>query len=388
MVAPSRFPRVFLLLWSATFLGFFSFQLLTASLPLYAVTLGANDAAIGLLTGVIALVSLISRPWVGWWLDRGGARWGLSAAGGFFALSAIGFLLSRTIPELIGLRMLSGLGIALSATTSQVLAITLAPDHRRGEALNLLGIATSLGQGLAPPTGIAIAQRIGYPGLFATTTLLGTLGGGLALSLRALAPPQTLQPRTTRVIHTGVLAPGLILAALMLTFGVTFGFLAVHASRRGLSNPGLVFAMFAAGQVLVQALLRRVSDRLGRSAVIGPGFVLVAAGMWTIAGASGVWLLLGGFLSGLGQGMAGPSIYALGSDLVASHERGRAMGTLGVFLEIGIATGAIGGGAIGQAFGLETTFVLAGFVALVAAAAQRWALRPRQAHPLAGRPPA
>jgi len=174
----------------------------------------------------------------------------------------------------------------------------------------------------------------------------------------------------------------------MLTFGVIFGLLAVHASRRGLSNPGLVFATFAAGQVLVQALLRRVSDRLGRSAVIGPGFGLVAVGMWTMAGASGSWLLLGGFLAGLGQGIVAPSIYALGSDLVGSHERGRAMGTLGVFLEIGIAAGAIGGGAVGRAFGLETTFVLAGIVAFVAAVAQRWVLRPRQGHTLAEQPPA
>jgi len=157
----------------------------------------------------------------------------------------------------------------------------------------------------------------------------------------------------------------------MLTFGVNFALLAVHASRRGLANPGLVFATFAVGQVLVQTLLRHVSDRFGRAAAIGPGLILVAAGMWTMALASGWWLLVAGFLSGIGQGMAQPAIYALGSDLVAAHERGTAMGTLGVFLEIGIAAGAIGGGLIGRAFGLRTTYLLAGLIAALAAAAQR-----------------
>src|SRR3989442_7661226 len=82
MAASPIFPRSFFLLGSVTFLAYFSFQLTTASLPLYAVSLGADDAAIGLLTGVIALGPLVSRPWVGQWLDRGGAPWSMPAGGG------------------------------------------------------------------------------------------------------------------------------------------------------------------------------------------------------------------------------------------------------------------------------------------------------------------
>src|SRR5574337_797708 len=101
MVLTARFPRAFLTLWLVTFLGYLIFQLLTASLPLYAVTLGADDATLGLLAGVIALISLLSRPWVGWWLDRGGVRWGMAVAGGFYALSALGFLSSRSVVALV-----------------------------------------------------------------------------------------------------------------------------------------------------------------------------------------------------------------------------------------------------------------------------------------------
>src|SRR2546427_7063328 len=108
MAASPIFPRSFFLLWSVTFLAYFSFQLTTASLPLYAVSLGADDAAIGVLTGVIALGSLVSRPWVGQWLDRGGAPWGLPAGGRLFAASAGGLLLSRAPRELVAFRILSG----------------------------------------------------------------------------------------------------------------------------------------------------------------------------------------------------------------------------------------------------------------------------------------
>jgi MFS family permease len=377
----ARFPRAFLTLWSVAFLGYLSFQLLTASLPLYAVTLGADDTAIGLLSGVIALTSLLSRPWVGWWLDRGGTRWGMAAAGGFYAVTALGFLLSRSVTALVGLRIFTGLAIALSATTSLVLAIALAPVHRRGEALSLLSLANSLGQGVGPAIGIVLAKRVGHIGLFAACALLGAVASGLALTLRIAASVQATRPRISRVIHSGVLIPGLILAVFSLAFGVTFGLLAVHASRHGLANPGLAFVTLAGGQILAQTLLRRVSDRFGRRSTIGPGLLLVAAGMWTMAGATGLWLLAGGFLFGIGLGIAVPTLYALGSDLVAPDEHGRAMGTLGVFLEIGIATGSIGGGVVGQAFGLTTTFVLAGLIALVAAVVQWWAPSPPPPQP-------
>src|SRR5256885_3906874 len=99
MAASPIFPRSFFLLWSVTFLAYFSFQLTTASLPLYAVSLGADDAAIGLLTGVIALGSLVSRPWVGQWLDRGGGRRGMTGAGRLFPLAAGGFLAVRGLPS-------------------------------------------------------------------------------------------------------------------------------------------------------------------------------------------------------------------------------------------------------------------------------------------------
>src|SRR2546426_12682452 len=150
MAASPIFPRSFFLLWSVTFLAYFSFQLTTASLPLYAVSLGADDAAIGLLTGVIALGSLVSRPWVGQWLDRGGARWSMPAAGSLFAVSAVGFLVSHAATDLISFRILTGVAIALLSTSSQVLAISMAPYQRRGGAAGPFCVGARLRGGARP----------------------------------------------------------------------------------------------------------------------------------------------------------------------------------------------------------------------------------------------
>src|SRR3989442_7963958 len=173
MAASPIFPRSFILLWSVTFLAYFSFQRTTASLPLYAVSLGADDAAIGLLTGVIALGSLVSRPWVGQWLDRGGARWSMPAAGSLFAVSAVGFLLSHAVRDLIAFRILSGVAIALLSTSSQVLAIGMAPEERRGEAPRLFSFVPTPGVGGGPRGGVAGGRRMRYQGVFTTGAVLG-----------------------------------------------------------------------------------------------------------------------------------------------------------------------------------------------------------------------
>src|SRR5256712_11235236 len=108
MAASPIFPRSFFLLWSVTFLAYFSFQLTTASLPLYAVSLGADDAAIGVLTGVIALGSLVSRPWVGQWLDCGGGRGGMAGGGGLVGGVAGGVLVGGAGQGRYGVRAPGG----------------------------------------------------------------------------------------------------------------------------------------------------------------------------------------------------------------------------------------------------------------------------------------
>ncbi len=346
---------------------FFGFQLLTAALPLYAVRLGADDAVLGLMIGMVALVALFTRPFVGWWVDRGNGVAPLMVGAAIYALCALGYWLAPSVSALLALRAAAGLAVAFSVTASQALAVNLAPAQRRGEALSLFGLAATFGHGIAPVAGVAISQAAGYPALFAACMAAGVLGMLLAWPLRSL-PPNPLGHRSSRLINLAVLVPGSLLVTLAVTFGTNVALLAVHASRRDLSNPGMVFIAQAAGIFLAQTLAGRLSDRLGRLAVIWPALVLSAAGMWATSLLSGGWLLLAAMLSGLGLGLGNPALYALAADLVSTHERGSAMGTMGVFHEIGIGLGAIGGGFLGRAIGLGQMYALAGILPAMGAA--------------------
>lgn len=361
------FNRAFGMLWVVSMTTFFGFQLLTAAFPLYAVRLGADDAVLGLMIGMVATVALVTRPFVGWWVDRGNGVAPLMVGAAIYALCALGYWLAPSVMALLALRAAAGLAVAFSVTSSQALAANLAPAQRRGEALSLYGLAATFGQGIAPPVGVAISQAAGYPTLFALCIAAGVLGMLLALPLRSL-PPNPPSHRSGRLINLAVLLPGSLLVTLAVTFGTNVSLLAVHASRRALSNPGMVFIAQAAGVFLAQTLAARLSDRFGRLAAIWPALVLAAAGMWAISLLSGGWLMLAAMLSGLGLGLGSPALYAMAADLVPSHERGSAMGTMGVFHEIGIGMGAIGGGFLGRAIGLGQMYALAGILPATGAA--------------------
>ncbi len=394
-LSPGGFPAAFVLLWFVVLVAFAGTQLLTASLPFYAIELGADELAVGMMTGVIATVALVTRPFVGSWIDMGHGLAALIVGALVFATCSAGFWMSSSVAHLLALRALSGVAIAMFVTSSQTLAANLAPIRRRGEGMSMMGAASTLSQGFAPPAGVALVQASGYQGLFAASTAAGLLSAVLASLLRRVrttagcseqegpvaattgAPPSPSKPHRRRLLHPGVTLPGLLVVSVAVTFGANFALLAVHAGRRGLPNPGTVFIAHAAGLFLAQLIGGRLSDRYGRTAAILPGLGMCAAGMWAIAALPGAWLYPSVALVGMGLGAASPSLYALAADLVPPPERGSAMATLGVFHEIGIGSGAVGGGLIARAFGLDVMYGLGGVAPAIGFLAALATLLPR-----------
>jgi MFS family permease len=371
------FTRAFLVLSLASFITFLSVQLLTASLPLYAVRLGASDAVLGWMAGVIAVVSLVARPWVGQWLDRGGSVAALALGILAFVISAAGYWLAGSVVMLLVFRSLTGLGVALFTTAGQTLTVNLTPPQRRGEALSLYAVWHPIALIVGPPVGVAIAHAMGFPTLFAACMAIGLLGLGLTWPLRTLRSDS--EGHRPLLFNRTVWLPGTWMAFLMVPYGANIGLLAVHAARRGLANPGIVFTAMALGLLAILLSVGRRSDRSARTAIIVPGMLIAACGMWATAVSHGWGLLAGGALSGIGLGLAQPALLALGVDLVPPEDRGSAMATLGMFLEIGIWFGAVAGGLIARSFGTGIMFGLAGVApAAGAILASTW---PRRSHP-------
>lgn len=374
--APHLFTRGFTIVWTASLLYNLAFQMTAAALPLFAVGLGATDTHIGLMIGLFALAAMLGRTVVGWQLDRGAKRLVLAAGGLIFVVASLSYAVVTAVGPLLGLRALNGLGHAAGQAANQTLAAETAPPERRGEALSMQQVTLVLAVATMPALGVVVAGWVGFSALFVLTAALSLLAALVALTCPEPPAPAT-RPRPT-FFNAAVIRPGLILFALMASFGAVVGLAAVHAARVGLANPGLFFLAYALGSLAVQFVGGRLSDTRGRAAVILPGLALAAAGMAAIALAREWWLLPAAALFGAGLGLGQPNLFALAADHVPPARRGSALATAGIFLEGGISVGATAAGIIGQAAGLPVAFLALGALpalALVMLLARGWGWR-------------
>src|SRR5262249_34376787 len=146
--------------------------------------------------------------------------------------------------------------------------------------------------------------------------------------------------------------------------------LPLFAERRHLGNPGLFYTVFALVGLAVRSPAGRLSDRLGRRAVIAPALAFSALGLVTLGLATSRAMFLGaGTLYGVGFGAGQPALLAMTTDRVSPDERGRAMGTLYTAWELGILGGAVLLGLCATGLGYAATWWLAAAIAGVGAGA-------------------
>ncbi len=114
----------------------------------------------------------------------------------------------------------------------------------------------------------------------------------------------------------------------------------------------------------------RLSDRLGRRAVIAPALALSGASLALLGMAFSRGTFLGAAaLYGMGFGAGQPALLAMAGDRVPPAERGRAMGTLYTAWELGILSGSILLGLCATRLGYEATWWIAAAIAWMGAVA-------------------
>jgi MFS family permease len=384
--------RPFVVLWLATLLFYLGFQLLLPVMPLYATELGAREAHVGLIIGIFALAAMVLRPIAGDLADRLGRRPLVLLGAVIFLLAPLGYAVVRTVPGLLLLRFFHGTGMGVGPTAATVIATDLTPPDRRGAAMGAYGLASAVALAVGPYLGAALVRRAGFTATFLVATVIEL--GALLLAWTLPETRPVAGPAATGAPAPGASAPargalgrfwrrwfssaavfpsGLVLA-LYVSYGGLATLLPLFAERRQLGNPGLFYTVFALVSLVVRSPAGRLSDRLGRRAVVAPALLLAAVGLVLLGlAASAEMFLASAAVYGVGFGAGQPALLAMTADRVPPAERGRAMGTLYTAWELGIFGGSILLGLSATRLGYEETWWIAAAIAAVGAAA---ALRP------------
>lgn len=364
----------FVLVGVATLAYFTADGLLLPAVPLYVEgPLGGGDVAVGITVGAFSVTALLLRPWAGRLGDRRGRRVLMVVGGATVGASVAAYAVASSVPVLVALRLVSGIGEAFFFTGAAAAVADMAPEERRGEAVSFFSLALYVGIGVGPLLGEASIQEFGY-----TTTWLFGGGLGLLAAALALAVPETRpqgfenEERSARLIHPSALLPGTVLLASVMGMSGYFAFLPLHALAVGLGGSRFVFLLYSGIVVVIRSVGARIPDVLGPERTCRISLLSSAVGLAVVA----LWGTPGGVLIGtsvfaVGSALAFPGLMVLALRGTSPGERGSVLGTFTAFVDLGFGIGpaALGlvaeGGGYGGAFGAASLIALAGLALLV-----------------------
>lgn len=153
---------------------YLAFGAVETFLPLYALSIGINITAVGLLFGSQIGVKVLARPLMGKMSDRYGRKWQILAGLVLTGLATCFFPQTRRLPLLLIISAVFGLGIAIATAATSAFVADLAPVDSRGTALGLMSTIMDVGQASGPILLGAILMHTSYSAGF-------TVIGGLVL---------------------------------------------------------------------------------------------------------------------------------------------------------------------------------------------------------------
>jgi MFS family permease len=343
-------------------------------LPVYATQLGAGPSVTGFYLSFAYLALTAGTLSAGWLSDRLRSRKVPLLAAGLAAVP-LAWLVGRAADvwqlAVLTAALLFFAGIALTSGT--ILAGLTAGVAERGSVFGLLGLASPLGMLTGSLVAGSVADRWGYPVMFATFSLLLLFVPTAGLLLQD-KPEARQAADTPPAASTGSgLGRGFcLLFAANLAAAIAY-FVSVLGRSLSMNESGFSATAIASTSALGGAIsmplppfLGWLSDRLGRKGFLTLAYLAGAAGLALFSRSASLWHFWLAFSLMRVQGTVSTAVgNAFVTDLVPQVSLGRGISLFGVTSWIGgIAGFAITGYAV-QNLGIASTFVVAALLPLV-----------------------
>ena len=377
--------RPFVNLMLADFIARSAYQLgKTPLLPIFAASLGASGAWLGVIVSISTITGLFLKPLFGILSDRWGRRFWLCVGAGFFVFVPFLYRFITTPDQLLLLRLLHGTATAIYGPVTLAYIAELARGRSLAAGIGIFEMARSGGYIVGPLLGGWLLLSLAAVDVF---TVIGLLSCAMFLPLLFLPPTRKAavspgelsgaKPKKTKrspgkkglgntwnlpaLNLRAALTEAARLPAVWLTGGLEAAafvalytlkaFLPIFALEAGVSVAlvGLFFSLSEAVHVLGKPVCGRLADKLGYLRAISLGMLLLAAALPLARSLDGGALfLLPACLLGMAQALVFPAAKALIADDISADNLGAGMGLLGALQNVGKVAGPVlGGFAIG-----------------------------------------
>ena len=326
--------------------------MLIPDLPGFLSSLGGAEYK-GLIISLFTITALVSRPFSGKLADTVGRVPVMMVGSLVCFVCSLMYPLFTSLMGFLLLRLLHGFSTGFKPTGQAAYLSDVIPAERRGEAMGLLGTASSIGMAGGPAVGGIISNHFGLEAMFycsATFALLSAIIiAGIKETLKSKQPFSTDLLKVSRgdLFEPRVLAPCVVMVLLVYSYGTVLTLIPDFGEYVGIRNKGLLSTYMTIASLLVRLIGGKASDSWGRKPVLIFCSFLILIAMVAIAFAqTRLHLILGISFYGFAQGASSPTLLAWATDLSDPKAKGKGVASLYIFMEFGIGFGAFTAGLV------------------------------------------
>jgi MFS family permease len=375
------------LLCTSNFLFSASFNMMIPELPDYLTRLGGAEYK-GLIIALFTLMAGISRPFSGKLTDTVGRVPVMIFGSLVCVVCSLLYPVLHTVFGFLLLRFFHGFSTGFKPTATSAYGADVVHESRRGEALGALAIGYTTGSSIGPIVGSYFVNHFSFNAMFVVSACFA-LGSVIILYniKETLANPQKFKPEVLRisryeVFDKSAIRPALIMVLMSFALGTVLTVSPDLSSSVGLYNKGIFFTFYTVTSLAIRLLAGKSSDRYGRNIVLVISSLVLFIAMLLLAFVhTAPMILLGSAIFGLSLGMNGPTLMAWTVDLCNVLNRGKAVASVYIALEVGIGAGALISAWIyhNRTENFVYTFLFPAFMAFVAfILLLRWRMYPQK----------
>ena len=314
--------------------------------------LGGTGFVMGVIGGLVNLVSLGCRPVAGNLADKMDEYHLALAGSGLMLIGCIGYCVAPSILVLVLARVINGVGYACCSVSMSTWLSILLPKDKIGSGMGLYGTVQALGMAVAPAFGIKIQSMFGYRAVFAVAVLFALVTILVTLLIRnhGIEDHSGEEPRRKglQIIDGKVVPIALIVMLFTIPYLATQSFLISYVEKKGIAvDTALFFPLYAVVLVALRSGFRNYFDKVPYRRFLFISMVSSVLALLSLNFMTSDLLMIAAavFMAG-GYGIM-CSVSQAGAILLAGPgRRGIANSTYYVGIDLGAALGAIIGGIL------------------------------------------
>ena len=354
----------YLKVWTANFMLFFAFYLLTPLLPIYLdAQFGADKDMIGLVLSGYVVAALIVRPFSGFIVDSFNRKKVLVTCFFFFFICFTGYVGAGTLLMFAIVRTIHGLPFGAATVANSTVAVDVLPSSRRNEGIGFYGLSNNLAMAVAPSAGIWVYGATGdFTLLFWISLGVALLGFWCSTAIR-LPYRKPVEGKPHLSMDHFFLTRAWLMAVNIMLFGLCWGVMGNYVALYGKQQLGIVdgtgifFALLSSG-LFISRLYGVKGLREGKLAENAlEGAVISTVGYTLFALAPGIWAFYASaLLIGLGNGRMYPAFLNMFISVARHDQRGTANSSILTSWDVGMGLGILLGGVLSQYLGYSAAF--------------------------------